>query len=283
MSTPTEPPEGPSSVRLPEPEPEPVYDTGSDGWWRAQAQAQRVAAEHDPPPVAWTPTFEDPPLVPLAPPELVEPQVLLPEPQVLLPEPAPVRPTPAETSMTWYDDTPGQRDPYDEPPPAGPRRALLGALVAIAGVVLLIAAVLFVRHQPKTTPTAAAPTAAPTFAPTTEPTVAPTTEPTVAATTAPPAPTAPPVAPILPVTVLNNSKVHHLAERGAATFRAGGWPVPATGNYSGGTIATSTVYYAPGQRPSAERFGKQFGVRVLPRFSGLPGHGLTVVLTRDFH
>jgi len=89
-------------------------------------------------------------------------------------------------------------------------------------------------------------------------------------------------APIVPVTVLNNSRVKGLADRAAARFRAGGWPVPATGNYRR-TLAATTVYFPPGGRASAQRFARQFGIdRVVPRFAGLPGSGLTVVLTRDF-
>jgi hypothetical protein len=91
------------------------------------------------------------------------------------------------------------------------------------------------------------------------------------------------VAPVLPVLVLNNSRVKGLADRSAAKFRAGGWPVSGTGNYSGGVISRTTIYYAPGQLASAQRFAKQFAIpRVIPRFSGLPGSGLTVVLTRDY-
>ena len=123
----------------------------------------------------------------------------------------------------------------------------------------------------------------PSVAPTTAPTepaasIEPTAEPT-----AEPAPTAAPaaVAPIVPLTVLNNSRITGLAERSAAKFRAGGWPVPTTGNYRG-QIDTTTIYYPAGQQASAERFGKQFGVRVLPRFATLPGSGMTVVVTRDF-
>ena len=56
-----------------------------------------------------------------------------------------------------------------------------------------------------------------------------------------------------------------------------------TGNYRSGVISQTTIYYASGQQGSAERFAKQFGIpRVLPRFRGLPGSGLTVVLTRDY-
>jgi hypothetical protein len=103
---------------------------------------------------------------------------------------------------------------------------------------------------------------------------------------APPSPAkaTPAQAPVVPVTVLNNSRIQHLAQRAAARFQAGGWPVQHTGNYSGGIISATTVYYAPGQLVSAQRFAKQFGIgRVLPRFEGLPGSGVTVVLTRDYH
>ena len=85
----------------------------------------------------------------------------------------------------------------------------------------------------------------------------------------------------MPVTVLNNSRFTGLARRAAARYRAGGWLVAVTGNFTGRLRAT-TVYFAPGQQGSASRFARQFGVaRVLPRFPGLPGYGLTVVLTRD--
>ena len=86
---------------------------------------------------------------------------------------------------------------------------------------------------------------------------------------------------MLAVTVLNNSRFTGLAWRAAARYRAAGWPVAATGNFRGRLRAT-TVYFEAGQQPSAVRFAQQFGVaRVLPRFAGLPGYGLTVVLTRD--
>ena len=86
------------------------------------------------------------------------------------------------------------------------------------------------------------------------PTKKPTKGPTPQATTA-----APVAAPIRPVLVLNNSRVKGLADRSARTFRAGGWPVSGTGNYSGGTIARTTIYFAPGQEASAQRFAEPTG------------------------
>ena len=174
-----------------------------------------------------------------------------------------------------------------------PLRAVAGAALAVVGVGLAILALLLLGHdEPKGTPTVALPSSQPTA--TTTPTADPTTTPTPTATTAgPTAPTAttpasttapPPVAqaPIVPVTVLNNSRVHGLADRSAARFRAGGWPVRGTGNYRG-TLRQTTVYFPPGGQASAERFAAQFGIaRVLPRFTTLPGSGVTVVVTRDY-
>jgi hypothetical protein len=87
----------------------------------------------------------------------------------------------------------------------------------------------------------------------------------------------------VPVVVLNSSRVTGLAARAAAAFRAGGWPVRATGNY-GGRIAVTTVYYPAGQEAAARAFAARFPAvrRVRPRPAGLPGSGLTVVVTRDF-
>jgi hypothetical protein len=82
--------------------------------------------------------------------------------------------------------------------------------------------------------------------------------------------------------VLNNSRIAGLADRGAAQFRRGGWSVAEVGNYRGATVPTSTVYYPVGQQGAAQRLAAAYGLRVLPRVSGLPASGLTVVLTRSF-
>ncbi|MGB8652874.1 MAG: LytR C-terminal domain-containing protein, partial [Mycobacteriales bacterium] len=171
-----------------------------------------------------------------------------------------------------------------------PTAAVGGALIAVAGVALGIGAFLLLGHdEPTSTPTvAAAPTVS--TAPRVTPTQAPSTAPASARPSASPPPRpvvvapapAPAAVPVLPVTVLNNSRITGLADRAAARFRAGGWPTPVVGNFRG-RVERTTVYYAPGQQASAARFARQFGIgRVAPRFAGLPGSGLTVVLTRDY-
>lgn len=82
--------------------------------------------------------------------------------------------------------------------------------------------------------------------------------------------------------MLNNSTIHGLAASAAARLRAGGWPVRLVGNFTG-RLPYTTVFYDPGQQAAARQLARDFpAVRaVLPRFAGLPGTGLTVVLTRD--
>ncbi len=180
----------------------------------------------------------------------------------------------------------------------GPGRALVGATVAVAGVALVIGALLLINpgHDPQVTaalaPTASTgppgptrpgtATAAPAAGTKTPSPRAPKTSPPKPRPAAPTRSTGRPLAAAkLPVTVLNNSRFTGLARRAAARYRAGGWLVAVTGNFTGRLRAT-TVYFAPGQQGSATRFARQFAVaRVLPRFPGLPGSGLTVVLTRD--
>ncbi len=83
------------------------------------------------------------------------------------------------------------------------------------------------------------------------------------------------------LTVINNSRLPDLARTAAARYRAAGWPV-AEVRSMGGRIAATTVYYPPGGQDAARSLADQFGIaRVLPRFAGLPGQGLTVVVTRD--
>ena len=98
----------------------------------------------------------------------------------------------------------------------------------------------------------------------------------------PPATAKPAVAKI-PVTVLNNSRRTGLAHRAAAQVSSKGWPIRQIGNFTG-RIRVSTAYYAPGQAEEAHKLARDFPAiqRVLPRFEGLPGSGLTLVVTREW-
>jgi hypothetical protein len=88
------------------------------------------------------------------------------------------------------------------------------------------------------------------------------------------------------VRVYNNSNVQGLANRAAEDLRAHGWNVVATGNYSEGTIYTTTAYYRPGtsEKAAAEAIGAEFGMRVEPRFQGIADSspGVIVIVTRDY-
>jgi len=200
-------------------------------------------------------------------------------------------------------------------------RAVAGAAVAVAGVALGIGALLWANDDPTSgTPTVQAlisgpegPTATSSAgAPVVMPHPPTASRPAAAQGTAPvavapaprpspspsrPAQPSPPTAKggatnvsrgpaALSLTVLNNSRYGGLAARAASRFRSGGYPVGAVGNFTG-RIRATTVYYAPGsarQAAAARALARRFpGVhRVLPRFAGLPGSGLTVVVTRDF-
>jgi hypothetical protein len=86
-----------------------------------------------------------------------------------------------------------------------------------------------------------------------------------------------------PVTVLNNSRRSGLAAHVAAEVRAKGWSVAKTGNFRGRIVET-TLYYAPGQSAAAAELAHRMPQvrRIAPRFAGLPGRGLTLVVTRDW-
>lgn len=130
-------------------------------------------------------------------------------------------------------------------------------------------------------PVIAAP--APASLPPAQPPQAQPPAPARAAPAAPPVAAPQPASLVVPITVLNNSRITGLAARAAEQFERQGWPVRLTGNFTG-RIRSTTVYYEAGQEGSARALARDVeGIaRVLPRFEGLPGSGLTVVLTRDF-
>jgi hypothetical protein len=175
--------------------------------------------------------------------------------------------------------------------PVSPVRALAGASVAVAGVLLGIGALLWATDAPKGSPAlqqtqAQSSSVSPSPSPAPSPSPSPSPEAVMvvpAPLVSPTASPTPAAAPKLALTVLNNSNVNGLAHRAAATYRAKGWPIKLEGSFRG-RIPVTTVYFAPGQQASALLLQKEFPAiqRVRPRFSTLPGSGLTVVLTRDY-
>jgi LytR cell envelope-related transcriptional attenuator len=116
-------------------------------------------------------------------------------------------------------------------------------------------------------------------------------------TTTPPTETSPPTRPpggdgngepgkTEPVRVYNNSTIPGLAAQAADDLRAVGWQVVEVGNYSGGTIPTTTVYYRPGtaEQDAAEDIADDFGMRVDRRFTGIVDFptGVLVIVTNDY-
>ncbi|MFL6240175.1 MAG: LytR C-terminal domain-containing protein [Actinomycetes bacterium] len=168
------------------------------------------------------------------------------------------------------------------------------AVAVVAGVVALLVQW---RGSPTTSTEAPGPAiASPTFSLPSSPSTSPSPTTPVATTPARPAPTAvptqarpspPPTRVVAPLFVANNTREKGKAHRAAAKFQAGGWPISGTGNYRSRTIAETTVYYPPGDanaKAAAESLHRQYSSvrRVAPRFAGLPGNGLVVVLTADF-
>jgi hypothetical protein len=83
------------------------------------------------------------------------------------------------------------------------------------------------------------------------------------------------------VTVLNNSRIQGLAASVADELQGRGWGVDTVGNYTG-QLSETTLYYPPGELRAAQLLARQFQriSRIEPRPTGLPGSGLTLVLTR---
>lgn len=196
---------------------------------------------------------------------------------------------------------------------------LVGAVVALAGVALLIFGVVALGGGDGSSGAAPAPTvtslsSAPATGPTEEPTPSdgtgigsePAPTATVAPTTVPVPPTTVPVPPTArptptasptptrtssaraPLTVLNNSTIPRLADRAAAEAQARGWQVAQVGNFAGRLPAT-TVYYTPGdaaQEAAARQLAREFPhvEQVLPRYAGLPPTpaGIVLVVTKSW-
>ncbi|WP_094271613.1 LytR C-terminal domain-containing protein [Rhodococcus sp. OK302] len=87
------------------------------------------------------------------------------------------------------------------------------------------------------------------------------------------------------VRVLNNSTVSGLAAGTAEELTAAGWNVQETGNYSEGTVSTTTVFYGTSatEKAAAQQIAAELGVTAEPRFAGIANAspGVIVIVTTN--
>jgi hypothetical protein len=90
----------------------------------------------------------------------------------------------------------------------------------------------------------------------------------------------------VPLVVLNNSTISHLAEQAATQFENGGWTVRTYGNYQNDILSTCAYYDEadPAAKSAAEALQTQYPTikRVKPKFPELPSGPVVVVLTSDY-
>lgn len=185
--------------------------------------------------------------------------------------------------------------------PSRPAKAAGFALLGVAAVALVIGIVSLFGGGSDTPPaagssntpppqtTTGSPTAptseAPPVVTTTGSPTAPPSAPTSSAAVPPP-PVTPPGATKVEVRVYNNSTITGLANKASDEVRANGWTVAGTGNYSQGTIPTTTVYFRPGtdEEASAKELATLLRARVEPRFDGIQGSaaGIILIVTNDY-
>lgn len=185
--------------------------------------------------------------------------------------------------------------------PSRPAKAAGFALLGVAAVALVIGIVSLFGCGSDTPPaagssdtpppqtTTGSPTAptssAPPIGTTTGSPTAPPSAPTSSAAVPPP-PVTPPGAAKVPVRVYNNSTITGLANKASDEVRANGWTVAGTGNYSQGTIPTTTVYFRPGtdEEASAKELATLLRARVEPRFDGIQSSaaGIILIVTNDY-
>jgi type IV secretory pathway VirB10-like protein len=89
-----------------------------------------------------------------------------------------------------------------------------------------------------------------------------------------------------PLRVYNNSLIQGLAAKAKSDFEAAGWTVTAISGYGEGVVDHSTVYFRPGtsEEAAAQELGREFGLRVEPRFPGIAqsSEGVIVIVTQDY-
>ncbi|WP_394614189.1 LytR C-terminal domain-containing protein [Lentzea sp. JNUCC 0626] len=184
--------------------------------------------------------------------------------------------------------------------PSRPAKAAGFALLGVAAVALVIGVISLFGGGSEDTPPAAEGTSTappaqttsvaseqpPASTPSSAPPGTTTGSPTVPATTTPPPPVTQPGATKAPVRVYNNSTITGLASKASDEVRGNGWTVAETGNYSAGTIPTTTVYYRPGteEEASAKELAAALRARVEPRFDGIQSAaaGIILIVTNDY-
>ncbi|MGY1661570.1 LytR C-terminal domain-containing protein [Geodermatophilus sp. SYSU D00705] len=171
---------------------------------------------------------------------------------------------------------------------SGVRRAAAG-LLAVAVVALLVLGVYsFAGSDPQETSTDRTASAAPSS--TAAPAAPSSALPPLEVAPLPPADAAPADPVRAPVTVLNATGVTGLAADVAAALGAQGWESPGVGQYQGGDVAVTTVYFTKGdetQRQAAVQLVEQFPQITGPveRFFEVPDvavPGLVVVTTGEW-
>ena len=180
--------------------------------------------------------------------------------------------------------------------PSRPAKAAGFALLGVAAVALIIGVVSLFGGDSDTPPVAEGSSTPPPAQTTSESPSSASSAPAATTTTAPPAAPSSSVVPPPPVTqpgtakvpvrVYNNSTISGLAVKAADEVRANGWNVEGTGNYSQGTIPTTTVYFRPGteEEASAKELAAVLRARVEPRFDGIQSSapGIILIVTNDF-
>ncbi|MFD5831702.1 LytR C-terminal domain-containing protein [Lentzea sp. NPDC060358] len=185
--------------------------------------------------------------------------------------------------------------------PSRPAKAAGFALLGVAAVALVIGVISLFGGGSDTPPVAEGSSSAPPPATTSvaESSAAPSSVPPSSAppaTTSAAAPTTSAAVPPPPVTqpgvakepvrVYNNSTITGLASKASDEVKANGWTVAGTGNYSQGTIPTTTVYFRPGtaEEASAKELAGVLRARVEPRFDGIESSapGIILIVTNDY-
>lgn len=180
--------------------------------------------------------------------------------------------------------------------PSRPAKAAGFALLGVAAVALVIGVVSLFgggsdsppaaegtsTAPPATTTSEQPPASTPSSAPAATTTVPPSAP---ASSVVPPPPVTQPGVAKVPVRVYNNSTISGLAVKASDEVRANGWTVAETGNYSSGTIPTTTVYFRPGtdEEASAKELAAVLRARVEPRFDGIESSaaGIILIVTND--